>query len=143
MRSHDMEPPNIVGIAGQDEIAIGAVALLTVSTWSISWPAAVLFLLAGLPVWVFFATSLQSASRSLLENANLIRKVRSRRITPADMEGTTLSELVTRVLRKELSLPSMTEWLDEAAKTRRVHTALRIRAGAAVGTARTTVSGRP
>ena len=35
-----------------------------------------LFLLAGLPVWVFFATSLQSASRSLLENANLIRKVR-------------------------------------------------------------------
>ncbi|HEU4910368.1 MAG TPA: hypothetical protein VFV76_00580 [Actinomycetes bacterium] len=33
----------------------------------------------------------------------------------ADMEGTTLSELVTRVLRKELSLPSMTEWLDEVA----------------------------
>lgn len=33
----------------------------------------------------------------------------------ADTEGTTLSELVTRVLRKELSLPSMTEWLDEAA----------------------------
>ena len=35
-----------------------------------------LFLLGGLPAWVFFATSLQSASRSLLENANLIRKVR-------------------------------------------------------------------
>jgi len=35
-----------------------------------------LFLLCGLPVWVFFATSLQAASRSLLENANLIRKVR-------------------------------------------------------------------
>ena len=31
-----------------------------------------LFLLSGLPVWVFFATSLQSSSRSLLENANLI-----------------------------------------------------------------------
>jgi aspartate-semialdehyde dehydrogenase len=27
MRAHDMEPPNIVGIAGQDEVAIGAVAL--------------------------------------------------------------------------------------------------------------------
>jgi len=35
-----------------------------------------LFLLCGLPAWVFFATSLQSGSRSLLENANLIRKVR-------------------------------------------------------------------
>jgi ABC-type polysaccharide/polyol phosphate export permease len=35
-----------------------------------------LFLLCGLPAWVFFATSLQGASRSLLENANLIRKVR-------------------------------------------------------------------
>jgi ABC-type polysaccharide/polyol phosphate export permease len=35
-----------------------------------------LFLLCGLPAWVFFATSLQASSRSLLENANLIRKVR-------------------------------------------------------------------
>lgn len=35
-----------------------------------------LFLLCGLPVWVFFATSLQASSRSLVDNANLIRKVR-------------------------------------------------------------------
>jgi lipopolysaccharide transport system permease protein len=35
-----------------------------------------LFLLCGLPTWVFFATSVQAAARSLLENANLIRKVR-------------------------------------------------------------------
>ena len=35
-----------------------------------------LFLLCGLPPWVFFATSLQSSARSLLENASLIRKVR-------------------------------------------------------------------
>src|SRR5688572_32006897 len=35
-----------------------------------------LFLLCGLPAWVFFATAAQAASRSLLENANLIRKVR-------------------------------------------------------------------
>jgi len=35
-----------------------------------------LFLLCGLPPWVFFATSVQSSARSLLENASLIRKVR-------------------------------------------------------------------
>jgi lipopolysaccharide transport system permease protein len=50
-----------------------------------------LFLLAGLPVWVFFATSLQSASRSLLENANLIRKVRfPRQLLPLSMVATQL-----------------------------------------------------
>ncbi len=50
-----------------------------------------LFLLAGLPVWVFFATSLQSSSRSLLENANLIRKVRfPRQLVPLSMVATQL-----------------------------------------------------
>ena len=50
-----------------------------------------LFLLAGLPVWVFFATSLQSASRSLVENANLIRKVRfPRQLVPRSMVATQL-----------------------------------------------------
>ena len=50
-----------------------------------------LFLLAGLPIWVFFATSLQSASRSLLENANLIRKVRfPRQLVPLSMVATQL-----------------------------------------------------
>jgi lipopolysaccharide transport system permease protein len=50
-----------------------------------------LFLLAGLPVWVFFATSLQAASRSLLENANLIRKVRfPRQLVPLSMVATQL-----------------------------------------------------
>lgn len=50
-----------------------------------------LFLLAGLPIWVFFATSLQSASRSLLENANLIRKVRfPRQLLPLSMVATQL-----------------------------------------------------
>ena len=54
-----------------------------VAVFSLLWRVAVadidrywLFLLCGLPAWVFFATSLQAASRSLLENANLIRKVR-------------------------------------------------------------------
>ena len=50
-----------------------------------------LFLLAGLPVWVFFATSVQSASRSLIENANLIRKVRfPRQLVPLSMVATQL-----------------------------------------------------
>ncbi len=50
-----------------------------------------LFLLAGLPVWVFFATSLQTASRSLLENANLIRKVRfPRQLLPLSVVATQL-----------------------------------------------------
>jgi ABC-type polysaccharide/polyol phosphate export permease len=50
-----------------------------------------LFLLAGLPIWVFFSTSLQSAARSLLENANLIRKVRfPRQLVPLSMVATQL-----------------------------------------------------
>jgi ABC-type polysaccharide/polyol phosphate export permease len=50
-----------------------------------------LFLLCGLPVWVFLATSLQSSSRSLLENANLIRKVRfPRQLVPLSMVATQL-----------------------------------------------------
>jgi lipopolysaccharide transport system permease protein len=50
-----------------------------------------LFLLAGLPVWVFFATSLQAAARSLLENANLIRKVRfPRQLVPLSTVATQL-----------------------------------------------------
>lgn len=50
-----------------------------------------LFLLAGLPIWVFFATSLQAASRSLLENANLIRKVRfPRQLVPLSVVATQL-----------------------------------------------------
>jgi ABC-type polysaccharide/polyol phosphate export permease len=48
-----------------------------------------LFLLCGLPAWVFFATASQAASRSLLENANLIRKVRfPRQLVPLSIVGT-------------------------------------------------------
>src|SRR5213079_330215 len=35
-----------------------------------------LFLLAGLACWIFFATSLQTAARSMVDSANLIKKVR-------------------------------------------------------------------
>lgn len=42
----------------------------------------------------------------------------------AEREGTSLSELVTRLLRRELSLPSMTEWLAEVAALPRLGTDL-------------------
>src|ERR687888_590217 len=35
-----------------------------------------LFLLAGLAVWVFFSTSLSAAARSMVDSAELIKKVR-------------------------------------------------------------------
>ncbi|MDW8338906.1 MAG: ABC transporter permease, partial [Thermoleophilia bacterium] len=54
-----------------------------------------LFLLCGLPAWVFFATSAQAAARSLLENANLIRKVRfPRQLVPLSIVGTHLVAFV-------------------------------------------------
>jgi ABC-type polysaccharide/polyol phosphate export permease len=50
-----------------------------------------LFLLVGLSAWIFFATSVQSASRSLLDNANLIRKTRfPRQLVPLSIVATQL-----------------------------------------------------
>ena len=50
-----------------------------------------LFLLVGLSAWIFFATSVQSASRSLLDNANLIRKTRfPRQLVPLSVVATHL-----------------------------------------------------
>src|SRR5256712_7014574 len=47
-----------------------------------------LFLLTGLAAWTFFATSLQSATRSMLDNANLIRKTRfPRQLVPLSVVG--------------------------------------------------------
>jgi homopolymeric O-antigen transport system permease protein len=70
--------------------------------FSLLWKATVadvdrywLFLLCGLPAWVFFSTSLQASSRSLLENANLIRKVRfPRQLVPLAVVGTQLVAFV-------------------------------------------------
>jgi ABC-type polysaccharide/polyol phosphate export permease len=48
-----------------------------------------LFLLCGLPPWAFFSGSLQSSARSMLENANLIRKVRfPRQLVPLSVVAT-------------------------------------------------------
>jgi lipopolysaccharide transport system permease protein len=50
-----------------------------------------LFLLVGLAAWLFFASSLQSGSRSMLDNANLIRKTRfPRQLVPLSMVATHL-----------------------------------------------------
>src|SRR3989449_4792684 len=50
-----------------------------------------LFLLVGLSAWIFFATSLQAASRSMLDNANLIRKTAfPRQLVPLSIVATHL-----------------------------------------------------
>jgi len=47
-----------------------------------------LFLLVGLAVWTFFAAALQAATRSMLDNANLIRKIRfPRQLVPLSVVG--------------------------------------------------------
>ena len=54
-----------------------------------------LYLLCGLPLWVFFSTSLQASAPSLLENANLIRKVRfPRQLVPLSVVATQLVAFV-------------------------------------------------
>jgi lipopolysaccharide transport system permease protein len=50
-----------------------------------------LFLLSGLAVWNFFSTSIHAASRSMLDNANLIRKTRfPRQLVPLSVVATNL-----------------------------------------------------
>jgi ABC-type polysaccharide/polyol phosphate export permease len=51
--------------------------------FGVVWPSSfaqvdhyALFLLSGLALWTFFAAAVQSATRSMLDNANLIRKTR-------------------------------------------------------------------
>ena len=47
-----------------------------------------LFLLSGLAIWTFFAAALQAATRSMLDNANLIRKIRfPRQLVPLSVVG--------------------------------------------------------
>jgi lipopolysaccharide transport system permease protein len=58
-----------------------------------------LFLLVGLSAWIFFATSVQSASRSMLDNANLIRKTRfPRQLVPLSIVATHLISFVVMLL---------------------------------------------
>src|SRR5204862_676030 len=77
-----------------------------------------LFLLVGLAAWIFFATSVQSASRSLLDNANLIRKTRfPRQLVPLSIVATQLISFVVMIVGLlvlnfiVLSRVRATEWL--------------------------------
>lgn len=77
-----------------------------------------LFLLVGLSAWIFFAASVQSASRSLLDNANLIRKTRfPRQLVPLSVVATHLISfgvmLVALLVLNFALLPRVrgTEWL--------------------------------
>jgi lipopolysaccharide transport system permease protein len=77
-----------------------------------------LFLLVGLSAWIFFATAVQSASRSLLDNANLIRKTRfPRQLVPLSVVATQLISfgvmLVALLVLNFALLPRVraTEWL--------------------------------
>jgi homopolymeric O-antigen transport system permease protein len=77
-----------------------------------------LFLLVGLAAWIFFATSVQAASRSMLDNANLIRKTRfPRQLVPLSIVATHLISFVVMlaglIVLNFALLPRVrgTEWL--------------------------------
>lgn len=77
-----------------------------------------LFLLTGLVLWVFFANSLQAASKSLLEAAPLIRKTRfPRQLVPLSSVATNVVAfavmLATVIVLNFVFLPRVraTEWL--------------------------------
>jgi ABC-type polysaccharide/polyol phosphate export permease len=54
-----------------------------------------LYLLAGLTCWIFFATSLQTGARSLIESADLVKKVRfPRQLVPFSVVATQLVTFV-------------------------------------------------
>jgi ABC-type polysaccharide/polyol phosphate export permease len=69
-----------------------------------------LFLLSGLAIWTFFAAALQSATRSMLDNANLIRKIRfPRQLVPLSVVGAHLvsfaAMLVILLVVNAIALP--------------------------------------
>jgi lipopolysaccharide transport system permease protein len=80
-----------------------ALMLVYLGVFSVLWKAEAtdlddywLFLLCGLPPWVFLASSLQTAARSLVENAPLIRKVRfPRQLVPLSVVATQLVAFAT------------------------------------------------
>jgi ABC-type polysaccharide/polyol phosphate export permease len=86
---------SVLGLAWSLALPV-ALMLVYLVVFSVLWKAEAtdlddywLFLLCGLPPWVFLAGSLQTAARSLLENANLIRKVRfPRQLVPLSVVAT-------------------------------------------------------
>jgi ABC-type polysaccharide/polyol phosphate export permease len=77
-----------------------------------------LFLLTGLALWTFFAAAVQSSTRSMLDNANLIRKTRfPRQLVPLSVVFAHLvsfgAMLVLLLIVNFIALPRVraTEWL--------------------------------
>jgi ABC-type polysaccharide/polyol phosphate export permease len=77
-----------------------------------------LFLLSGLVLWTFFATAVQSSTRSMLDNANLIRKTRfPRQLVPLSVvfahlvSFTAMLALLLVLNFVALSRVRATEWL--------------------------------
>jgi ABC-type polysaccharide/polyol phosphate export permease len=71
---------------------MGIYALVFSFLWHVvDLPHYPLYLLSGLAVWIFFSTSLQAGARSLLDNADLIKKVRfPRQLVPLSLVATQL-----------------------------------------------------
>jgi lipopolysaccharide transport system permease protein len=100
-------------------ILVGIYLVVFSLLWQVidqAYPA--LFLLSGLVLWVFFSASLEAASKSLLENAPLIRKTRfPRQLVPLSVVGTQLVGfgvlLATMLILNFALLPRVraTEWL--------------------------------
>jgi ABC-type polysaccharide/polyol phosphate export permease len=93
--------------------------------FGVVWPAKFstidhypLFLLSGLAVWTFFAAAVQSSTRSMLDNANLIRKTRfPRQLVPISVVFAHLVSfafmLALLLVVNFIALPRVraTEWL--------------------------------
>jgi ABC-type polysaccharide/polyol phosphate export permease len=77
-------------------ILMGIYVLVFSVLWKVAQvPHYALYLLVGLTVWLFFSSSLTSASRSLLDSAALIRKVRfPRQLVPLSVVATQLVAFV-------------------------------------------------
>jgi ABC-type polysaccharide/polyol phosphate export permease len=110
---------SVLGIAWSlvNPLALMGVYLLV---FGVLWPGKTiphypLYLLAGLACWIFFATSLQAGARSLVDNAELIKKVRfPRQLVPFAVVAT---QLVTFVLMLAILIVLSLVFIPEARST--------------------------
>ncbi len=100
-------------------VLMGIYALVFSVLWhAIDMPHYPLYLLSGLAVWIFLSTSLQAGARSLLDNADLIKKIRfPRQLVPLSIVATQLvsfaAMLVVLMIVNAIVIPETrgTVWL--------------------------------
>lgn len=100
-------------------VLMGIYLLVFSLLWrAIDIPHYPLYLLSGIAAWIFFAASLQAAARSMLDNANLIKKTRfPRQLVPFSVVATqlvTFAVMIVAVLALDFALiprARATEWL--------------------------------